>query len=563
MGATVRSNKFASKCAECGGNVPAQQGTLSREADKWIVRHRDGECGGIEQAAAEVFARPAAIDFAPTGEQEDALALFARGESMVIEAKAGTGKTSTLNLLARSTDRRGQYIAFNTAIVKESAGKFPSNVACNTAHSLAYRAVGHKYADRMKAPRQTTSQIARTLGIDPIDVRVADAGKRHLSEGFLASRVMQAVAKFCQSGDMEPTRRHFPYIEGIDLPDEQGRRTFANNDEVAAAMLPFVNRAWADLNREHGSLRFNHDHYLKIWQLGDPKINADFILFDEAQDANPVIAAIVAAQTHAQVVYVGDSQQAIYEFTGAVNALASIDSDHRVFLSQSFRFGPAIAEQANLILDMLDADGRVIGTPTIHSTVGLIDREDAVLCRTNAHAVETVLAFQENGRRPHLVGGGIEIVKFAKAARDLAETGHCDHPELGCFDSWDAVVAYVETDDLGSDLKLMVRLIEKFGVATILGALDRMPTEAAADVTVSTAHKAKGREWDRVRIGSDFPVEGERLSPSELRLIYVALTRAKLALDMSGISALFDGDGEDLDGDDLDDAHLRWVDGVE
>ena len=554
MGAAVRSNKFRGTCRECGNEVPAQAGTLNREGGEWIVRHRDGECGeGIAEAAAEKFA--------PTAEQQKALDLFTSGESMVIEAGAGTGKTSTLKLLAESTDRRGQYVAFNKAIVDESSAKFPANVACNTAHSLAFRAVGKNYSKRLKAPRQTSTQVARTLGIDPITVTVGGVERRTLGASFLASRVMQAVTRFCQSADETPSRRHFPYIDGIDLPDANGRRTFANNDEVAAALLPAVNAAWSDLQNTEGSLRFGHDHYLKIWQLGEPKINADFILFDEAQDANPVMAAIVAAQTDAQVVYVGDSQQAIYEFTGAVNALANIDSDHRVFLTQSFRFGPAIAEQANLVLSMLDAELRLVGTPTITSTVGLVDREDAVLCRTNAHAVETVLAFQEVGRRPHLVGGGVEVVKFAKAARDLQTQGHTDHPELGCFDSWDAVVAYVDEEE-GADLKLMVKLVEKFGIPTILSALDQMPSESDADVIVSTAHKAKGREWDRVRIGQDFPIEREKLGPAELRLIYVAVTRAKLALDMAAIAELFGG-GEDDEDVDLDDEALRWVDGVD
>jgi hypothetical protein len=556
MGAgQARANKFKGVCADCGGDVPAQQGTLGREGDKWIVRHRDGGCGNAAQ--------PAPVEFAPTAEQSEALALFARGESMVIEAGAGTGKTSTLKLLAESTTRTGQYIAFNKAIVDESAAKFPANVACNTAHSLAFRAVGKTYSHRMNTGRQTSTQIAAILRIDPVTVTVAGVERKTLAAGFLAGRVMQAVSRFCQSADDEPTRRHFPYIDGIDLPDDNGHRTFANNDEVAARMMPAVQRAWADLQNREGALRFGHDHYLKLWQLSGPKINAEFILFDEAQDANPVMAAIVAAQTHAQVVYVGDSQQAIYEFTGAVNALQNIDSEHRVFLTQSFRFGEAIAAAANEVLAKLDADLRLIGTDTIDSVVGLMDREDAVLCRTNALAVETVLNFQENGRRPFLVGGGLEVIRFAKGARDLMAQGHTDHPELACFGSWEDVERYVQDDAQGGDLKLMVSLVNKFGIPTILAALDSMPAEADADVVVSTAHKAKGREWDRVRIGADFPVEADKVGPAELRLIYVAVTRAKLALDMSSLAELFPP-AEDEDGDDeVDDRRTRWVDGIE
>lgn len=554
---TGRTNKYPAPCADCGTQVAAGEGSLSKEAGKWTTRHLNG-CG-TESATAQP---QATSTFAPTSEQSAALALFAQGESMVIEAGAGTGKTSTLRLLAESTSRRGQYIAFNKAIVDESSRKFPSNVACNTAHSLAFRSIGKRYSHRLKAGRISSDQIARILHIDPIEVNVGGMERKRLAPGFLAGRVMQAVTRFCQSADEQPERRHFPYIEGIDLPTADGRRTFANNDEVASALLPTVRRAWADLQRTDGELRFGHDHYLKMWQLQAPRIDAEFILFDEAQDANPVMAAIVAAQTHAQVVYVGDSQQAIYEFTGAVNALQNIDSDHRVFLSQSFRFGPAVAEQANRVLDLLEAELRLTGTDSIPSTVGLIEREDAVLCRTNAAAMTTVLDALAMGRRPHLVGGGKELAAFAKGARDLMESGHTSHPELACFDSWSSVQQYVEQDPAGSELRLMVGLVDKFSVAVILSALDDMVPEARADLIVSTAHKAKGREWDRVRLAADFPTEQDKVGPAELRLVYVAVTRARLALDMNTVVALFEAPVDEAD-DDLDDDSLRWVDGVD
>jgi hypothetical protein len=38
-------------------------------------------------------------------------------------------------------------------------------------------------------------------------------------------------------------------------------------------------------------VRFDHDHYLKIWALTGPKIDADLLLLlllDQAQDTNPV-----------------------------------------------------------------------------------------------------------------------------------------------------------------------------------------------------------------------------------------------------------------------------------
>ena len=49
---------------------------------------------------------------------------------------------------------------------------------------------------------------------------------------------------------------------------------------------------------------------------------------------------------------------------------------------------------------------------------------------------------------------------------------------------------------------------------------------------LSTAHKAKGRQWPEVRLAPDW--KANRLeNPEELRLAYVAVTRAQEVLDLT------------------------------
>jgi len=59
-----------------------------------------------------------------------------------------------------------------------------------------------------------------------------------------------------------------------------------------------------------------------------------------------------------------------------------------------------------------------------------------------------------------------------------------------------------------------------------------MVPESQADLVISTAHKAKGREWDRVQLASDFPAR-DRCDDADRKLLYVAVTRAKLVLDVT------------------------------
>lgn len=138
------------------------------------------------------------------------------------------------------------------------------------------------------------------------------------------------------------------------------------------------------------------------------------------------------------------------------------------------------------------------------------------------------------GQRVHLVGGGTEVVSFAKGAQILMDGRRSDHPDLACFENWGEVQEYVAFDEQGGDLRLLVKLVEEFTVPVILEALDSNTPEGRADVIVSTAHKSKGREWHSVQLGSDFPDEpGEE----ELRLLYVGSTRAKINLDNTAVVA--------------------------
>jgi hypothetical protein len=469
--------------------------------------------------------------FDPTDEQIAAIDMFEKGESMVIEAGAGTGKTSTLELIARSTDRRGQYMAFNAAIVRDVAGRMPRTVNAQTAHALAMAHTGKRYRHRLDSGRMKGYQVAQLLGIGRIVIKVGDIPKT-IGESYLGSLVGRTIDRFCQTVDETPGIKHVPYIDGIDIPNDDGTRNYENNVAIRKHIEHAIAKYWADILKTDGRLKFKHGHYLKMFQLERPVLPVDYVMFDEAQDANPVMAAIVEYQTHAQRIYVGDGAQAINEWMGAVDALTAFDTPYRSTLTQSFRFGPDIADVANRYLTKLGAPIRLSGLWTIDSTTGKLDDEldpDALLCRTNASAVSAMLERIEHGVRPHLVGGGGEVTSFAQAAQQLQRGEHTWHPDLACFDSWGEVRMYVENDPQGDELALLVKLIDDHGADVIVDALLNMPDERDATMVISTAHKAKGREWPVVKLDGDFAMFDE--DTGERRLRYVACTRAQRHLD--------------------------------
>ncbi|WP_246498175.1 UvrD-helicase domain-containing protein [Natronoglycomyces albus] len=465
----------------------------------------------------------------PTQEQAAIIEAFSSGENLIIEAGAGTGKTSTLKMAATlQPDKRGLYLAFNKAIATDARKSFPKTVECRTAHSMAYAAVGVTYKHRLGGRRLPANQVAERLGLSTFV-----AGEIRLDARAVARLVSDTVLRYCRSVDKNLHAGHVPYVPGIDAPAAQAA--------LAAAVVPAAEFMWADIRNIDGVFWFSHDHYLKMWALSRPQLDFDFLLFDEAQDADPLLASIVQDQK-GQLVAVGDACQAIYHWRGAVDAMSTWPAKHRLYLTESFRFGPAIADEANLWLSELDSPLRLTGAGG-PSTIDTTANPNAILCRTNGKALSEAIRAMDSGTRVALVGGAASIKRLAEASLDLQSGRATSHPELVAFNSWEEVQEYAEHNAEASDLATLVKLIDNVGSREIISAATALTDERHASLVISTAHKAKGREWGSVGIAHDFtePKVGDDGSPGAIRradamLAYVAVTRAKRQLDPGGLA---------------------------
>jgi hypothetical protein len=465
----------------------------------------------------------------PTSEQQEARDAFAQGRDLALIAGAGAGKTSTLVLMGEATTRRGLYMAYNKAAAQDARRRFGRNVECRTSHALAFQAVGYRYAQRLNnSARRPAKETARLLGL----TKDVDVGPAKITVAHQARLVMGMVARFCRSAELQVSARHLEHVNGLDL---------RAHDYLAAQLLPYATRAWQDVCAVDGVLKFDHEHYMKMWGLSRPALPADFVLLDEAQDTNPVVEEVFLAQD-AQRVCVGDPAQQIYAWRNARDVMTGFPADH-LYLTESFRFGPAIAAQANRWLAQAGSQMRLRGKGPASSRVAPVADADAVLCRGNADAMSEVLGYLGQGTPVALVGGGRELRALAEAATDLKAGRRTSHPELFLFGTWGEVQEYAETDSEAQSLRTIVNLIDSFGPDTIIDAVDRLTVEQNAKVVVSTAHKSKGREWSTVRIGGGFhspPLDESGVQrpvrQDEARLIYVAVTRARHVLDQTTVS---------------------------
>jgi len=132
--------------------------------------------------------------------------------------------------------------------------------------------------------------------------------------------------------------------------------------------LEQANQLWNRMMSPTNAMPLGHDGYLKVWSLARPRIAADFILLDEAQDTSAVVLNVFRSQD-AQVVYVGDRHQQIYEWRGAINAMAEISGCEEASLTQLVLFGTKIAAAASSVLATLGETKPLRGTPAAQSTI--------------------------------------------------------------------------------------------------------------------------------------------------------------------------------------------------
>lgn len=471
-----------------------------------------------------------------TDEQVDALDTFRKREDTIIQAGAGAGKTWLLLEGARQNPNVTHlFTVYNKAAQLDAQRKAPKNVECRTRHSLAYRDVGHKYSHRNREGRIPSSTLAKKLGItESVALHSPlSGGETIFRPHHLASLVMETVTRFCSSDASRILPAHVPNTRGLLQGDWE---------QLAVLVAGFAHKFWMMTINPKSNLWFEDDYYFKIWLLMEPKLPYGVVMLDEAQDSTPAMRQLVLSQ-HCQKIAVGDAAQALYGWTGAVNIMKDWPGVEKR-LTMSFRFGEPVAEEANLWLEHTGTDLRIVGNPAVKSKIGtlLADDVDAVLCRSNGMCIQTAVGAMEKGLRVGFSKDPLPLQRLAWGAYEMKTEGYSTHKDFSGFSSWKDVVEHSETPE-GKDLKILVSLSNRFPGKKLWWILnqvkDASQPKAKVDLVVATAHSTKGLEWPRVRIAEDFTEPdfeaGEKLTPDEAMVGYVAVTRAQNFLDNKGL----------------------------
>lgn len=550
----------------------------------------------------------------PTVEQQLIIDGFQRGENMVISAAAGSGKTSSYIMLAEALhksnpDGKGVYITFNKSMADEIGEKFfYRNVLASTIHSLANRGIrsNPQYAplmDKLDGKRELMKPYDRPkvfgvprevqFGVNPGPVHPkTNPLKVQYTGQTLCTQALLAVEKWCKSADLQIEPKHVIIRksgkDAIGVPDEM-------RDRFKEYVADIATRMWDDdIMSVNGKLYYSHDYYLKLYQIIGADIPAQLnlgnrraaLFFDEAQDSRPCITDIVMQQRgKMQIVLCGDSSQAIYRFTGSMDAMRKFKEfkDFKPYLlSKTFRFGPQIAAIANQVLaQIIGSDVRVVPDYSINSTIEVVsgksplptdangDVPSAVIFRTNQQLIVSIINLLKSGYRV-FAHTNVDMIK--QVAEDYLALMHWDksrepkpkmkHSGMWQFKSIDDIkytlmkraqerdapllpdnffIEIPPEEEDTSDVEIeetlipILTAIADHGPEDIIAAMESMETsESDADVVLSTIHKSKGRQWDSVLMdwtGDAIPkAKTHTAANDELMLFYVGATRAKRKL---------------------------------
>lgn len=481
----------------------------------------------------------------PTTEQAEAIECYRSGESLAIEALAGTGKTTTLRLLVEHGSPRGGkllYTTFGAKSVADAKARFPKTCRVATNHGLAW-GVGTRYQTegRLSKSALKASELATIMQWN----RARFAPYATLMAGSYG--VIQTLAAYCHSSEDDVVLNHaLPAALRLTKNDATKAAT------LAPALVALAADVWELAMRPGGRIPVSHDMYLKQWALSRPQLRYSTILYDEAQDANPVIVRVLQEQEHAQLVVVGDRRQAIYGFRGSIDAMDAFDVAHRTHLTRSFRFGPEIAAVSNAVLrDQCGSDVLLEGDLEQPGMIGEVAEPTCVLARNNATLIGEVFNSMDQARKGErfaVMGGVGELIELVDGVDQLREAGSTGVADLAEFSSWGEVTAASEQDAY-SHLRMLVKLVTTYGTRELTARLGLLRgNEKRLDdckTVFSTAHKAKGAEFESVRLTDDFVPKGPEgnpeihgWSPEEGNLMYVACTRARRALDVSDCEAV-------------------------
>lgn len=486
-----------------------------------------------------------------SSQQTAAVAAVATNRATAIEAVAGAGKTTTLIRILQNVTGSVAFCAFNKAIAREIEYKISPmnlpNVKVGTVHSFGFGAIRRSISRVEVDPKKLATIASQEFTGEFENLRPFVVSAAAMAKEFgIGACVPNTVEQWIEMLDHHNLWDSLPENVNVDRAIDAAQYLLAQSNRVKN----FID--YADM------IYLPILYKMRIWQY-------DNILLDEAQDTNNVRRNLIRMMMKpaAKIVAVGDPHQAIYGFAGAdSSALDKIKEDFEAVtmpLSVSFRCPKAIIKVANRWVNHIEAaesapEG-VVDSCDLSQIATLASAGDAVICRNTKPLVELAYSLIRQNVACRVEGRSIGegLIKLATKWKtknvgqlDSKLEEWADHEVAKCKAKGNDARIQVIEDQVQTIKVFMDQCENSDPISTLTERIralfsDTQEGESQTMLVLSTIHKAKGKEWNRVfALGMDTysPSKYARQSwelEQEDNLCYVQVTRAKYHLTMVSV----------------------------
>lgn len=461
--------------------------------------------------------------------------------NIFVSATAGSGKTFTLCKLAEMTPpiKSSIFLAFNKSIAEELGQRLPRTVKAQTLHSCALSSLYKAFSLNFSLSDSKNFNLAK---------------EKMKFEGVHPKRIPGIIMKVCRLYDL---MRFNLVPDDIEAIIALGERYGEDADEELAKRaieLRMLNKRIADnyfLKGGGGKLPMDFTdmlYYATQYVHKEDFKQYNVVMLDECQDISPLQFEVVkmCKTPRGRLIAVGDEKQSIYSFMGSnldsLQAIKNAPNTVTLPLSMTYRCARDIVDEACKVFP----DGIVAAPGAEKGFVGegaFTDAEegDFILCRNNAPLVEAFITLLRKGKKCTILGKefGDELVSLIDSVDDvwgleqvltnmqtkLANKGIKNPMKCEAYDKLDEKV------------NVLLSLYEYFGdLETVRSRIyDIFVENANRGITLSTIHKSKGLEADRIfflkpeLLPSKYATTDLALY-AEKCLQFVAVTRARKSL---------------------------------
>jgi DNA helicase-2/ATP-dependent DNA helicase PcrA len=481
-------------------------------------------------------------EFEASQRQEDIFQEWRNTDNnILINAVAGSGKTTTLLKLVEYCQYKTLFLAFNKSVQEEIQAKLDERGLTQgkslTLHGLGLSAVRNSYS-KIKINANKNFDILKRIQLNFKDTFKKYPWKERVRIGYTLMD-MNDISRLFLTENLEEIKLNLISMD----------KSLFEFEDLQELWEAFVAHRESMYSKRVLELDFVDMIYIPVIKNLHIPIDPYYLMVDESQDLNlcqhTLIDNLINQGDVNKWIAVGDRNQSIYGFSGSYSTSFDLfleKSNVKEFpLDICYRCATSIIDSANEVYPVMEYSSAAVGIVGIETDVSLIKDNSMVICRNSGPLIDLYFRLLGQNKQCYIKGEEIlqSIVRFLtpfkavtvgtakiEMSRKLTEL-LLDESSKGKME------LYRFKENYDNFIRLSVHFCNNTeAIMSLMLKLKSLFVNKKDAIMLCTIHKSKGLEADVVYIlnenliPSKFARSPEQLKQEE-NLRYVARTRAK------------------------------------